>query len=87
MDWEDKDPAQIEARVKKQILIDQQGLILFHDTDPQAVLVLPRVLKFLKSLESQKRARVISLCQAVDEINGLFNAEFCPANQFKWRQK
>ena len=70
LDWQDKDPASIFARVKKQMTLEKRGIILFHDIHPQSVEALKLVLNYSDSLEnSHGRLRWVTIPQAVEEIN------------------
>lgn len=70
LDWQDKDPASIFARVKKQMTLEKRGIILFHDIHPQSVEATKLVLNYSDSLEnSHGRLRWVTIPQAVEEIN------------------
>jgi peptidoglycan/xylan/chitin deacetylase (PgdA/CDA1 family) len=50
LDWQDRNPASIVERVKKQVSISKNGggVILFHDIHPQSVIASKEIMKYLK---------------------------------------
>ena len=49
LDWQDKNPASIFARVKKQMEVNGHGIILFHDIHPQSVEAMKLVVAYINS--------------------------------------
>jgi peptidoglycan/xylan/chitin deacetylase (PgdA/CDA1 family) len=49
LDWQDKNPASIFARVKKQMEVNGHGIVLFHDIHPQSVEAMKQVVAYIKS--------------------------------------
>ncbi|MGZ6420270.1 MAG: polysaccharide deacetylase family protein [Bdellovibrionota bacterium] len=71
LDWKDKNPATILARVKKQMLLEKHGIILFHDIHPQSVEGSKLVLKYSATLDGTPAAlRWVTIPEIVDEMNG-----------------
>lgn len=73
LDWQDRNPASIVARVKKEMALSKKGggIILFHDIHPQSVIASKEIMKYLKEdLPKQGVAtEVKTIGEIVDEIN------------------
>ena len=72
LDWQDKDPASILARAKKQMQANGHGVILFHDIHPQSVEASKKLLEWSKTLKgTSDEIRWVTLPEIVDEMNGV----------------
>ena len=71
IDWQDKDPASILARIKKQMAAEKRGIILMHDVHPQTVQATRLLLQYSKGLDGKKgqSLRWVTIPQIVDELN------------------
>lgn len=70
LDWKDKNPASIHARVKKQMLAQKQGVILFHDIHTQTIEASKLLFEYSKSLEGKPEAlRWVTMPEIVNELN------------------
>lgn len=70
LDWQDKEPTSILARVKKQMLLEKKGIILFHDIHPQSVEGSKLVLDWSATLDGTHDAqRWVTIPEIVDELN------------------
>jgi peptidoglycan/xylan/chitin deacetylase (PgdA/CDA1 family) len=69
LDWQDKNPDSIVARVNAQMKLSHRGIILFHDIHPQSVVASAQIMKQLNP-DNQKIIRTVTLPEIVDEING-----------------
>jgi peptidoglycan/xylan/chitin deacetylase (PgdA/CDA1 family) len=70
LDWQDKDPASILARVKKEMLLEKHGIILFHDIHPQSVATAKLLLDYSDTLNNTKQQiRWVTLPEIRDELN------------------
>ncbi len=49
LDWQDKNPASIFARVKKQMDVAGHGIVLFHDIHPQSIEAIKLVVAYIQS--------------------------------------
>jgi peptidoglycan/xylan/chitin deacetylase (PgdA/CDA1 family) len=65
LDWQDKNPASVARRVISQVESQRKGIILFHDIHAHTPTASRTVIEHLK----EKGARIITVSQAVDEIN------------------
>ncbi len=66
LDWHDKDPELIYNRSVKQVESLGRGIILFHDIHAQSVKASEMLMSYLK----EKGVRLVTLTEAVKEING-----------------
>ncbi len=64
LDWQDKDPASILARVKKLMAAEKRGIILMHDIHPQTVEAVKLLLD-----SAAPTQRWVVLPAIVDELN------------------
>ncbi|HEY8280598.1 MAG TPA: polysaccharide deacetylase family protein [Bdellovibrionota bacterium] len=70
LDWKDKNPETILARVKKEMALEKHGIILFHDIHPQSVDASLLLLKYSDTLNGTPRAlRWVTIPEIVDELN------------------
>jgi peptidoglycan/xylan/chitin deacetylase (PgdA/CDA1 family) len=69
LDWQDRDPNSVYERVMKQMRAFGGGVLLFHDIHPQSVAVTRRLTSYLADGVRQGTARVLTVQQAVDELN------------------
>jgi peptidoglycan/xylan/chitin deacetylase (PgdA/CDA1 family) len=70
LDWQDKDPASILARVKAQMAKEKKGVILFHDIHAQTVETSKLLLEYSAGLDGGPQAhRWVTLPQIVEELN------------------
>jgi peptidoglycan/xylan/chitin deacetylase (PgdA/CDA1 family) len=70
LDWHDKDPASILARVQKEMAAEKHGIILFHDIHPQSVAGSKLVLQWSNTLSGTAAAhRWVTIPEIVDELN------------------
>lgn len=65
LDWQDKNPATIVERAKKQIDLQKRGIILFHDIHDQSVKATDLLLKDML----EKGIRFVTMSEIVDELN------------------
>jgi len=49
LDWQDKNPASVFERAKKQVDILGRGIVLFHDIHPQSVEALKLLIPYMKN--------------------------------------
>lgn len=68
LDWQDKEPASILARVKKLMELEKRGIILMHDIHPQTVEALKLLLQYASSGNAPQR-RWVTLPAIVEELN------------------
>ncbi len=68
LDWADKDPATVAARVHKQMAKQGRGVILFHDIHKGTPIATTNLFKLLS--KSSKPIRFVTIPQIVDELNG-----------------
>lgn len=66
LDWQDKNPESVFQRVKKQMLIEGRGVVLFHDVHPQSVVASEKVMAWSKDQE----IRWVTMQEVTDELNG-----------------
>ena len=70
LDWKDKNPETILARVKKAMAAEKKGIILFHDIHPQSVEASKLVLKWSATLDGTPQAqRWVTIPEIVNELN------------------
>lgn len=70
LDWQDKEPTSILARVQKEMALEKRGIILFHDIHPQSVTASKLVLQWSASLDSTAAShRWVTIPEIVDELN------------------
>ena len=70
LDWQEKDPAKVVARVKSQMAAEKRGIILFHDLHAQSVEALRLLLEHTATLDGTPEAiRWITIPEVVDELN------------------
>lgn len=71
LDWQDKDPASVLARIKKQMSVEKRGIILMHDVHPQTVQAARLLLQYSKGLDGKKgqSLRWVTIPQIVEELN------------------
>jgi peptidoglycan/xylan/chitin deacetylase (PgdA/CDA1 family) len=73
LDWQDRNPASIVARVKKQMAMAKNGggVILFHDIHPQSVIASKEIMRYLKEggANSGKPTKVNTIGEIVDTLN------------------
>ncbi|MGZ3694217.1 MAG: polysaccharide deacetylase family protein [Bdellovibrionota bacterium] len=70
LDWQDKDPAKILERVKKEMALEKKGIILFHDIHPQSVETAKLLLDYSDTLDhTEKQIRWVTLPEIRDELN------------------
>jgi peptidoglycan/xylan/chitin deacetylase (PgdA/CDA1 family) len=66
LDWHDKNPASVLARVERQMALTKRGIILFHDVHPIAPIVVKELLERKKGT-----ARWVTIPEITDELNGI----------------
>lgn len=70
LDWQDKKPESILARVKKQMGIEKRGVILMHDIHAQTVEASRLLWEYSATLDGKPEAlRWVTLPEVVDELN------------------
>ncbi|MBX3034456.1 MAG: polysaccharide deacetylase family protein [Bdellovibrionaceae bacterium] len=69
LDWQDRNPQSVYARVKRQMAAQGRGIVLFHDIHAQSVTVTNRLLADLQKDAAAGRIRVVSVQQAIDQVN------------------
>jgi peptidoglycan/xylan/chitin deacetylase (PgdA/CDA1 family) len=69
LDWQDKNPASVYARVKKQMAVQKRGIILFHDIHPQSIAASKMVMDDLAAGQKKGTYRTVTIDQAFDELN------------------
>jgi peptidoglycan/xylan/chitin deacetylase (PgdA/CDA1 family) len=67
LDWQDKDPNVILARVKKEMKLEKRGIILFHDIHPQSLAAAKLLLDYA---DTRPELRWVTIPQIRDELNG-----------------
>ncbi len=67
LDWQDKNPASVFQRGKKQVDLLGRGIILFHDIHPQSVIASKMLIDYIKG--SQKFS-ISSLKELIGESRG-----------------
>ncbi len=65
LDWKDKSPTSILARLQKQMNLEKRGVILMHDIHPQTV----EASKLLLDHFNRTQARLVTMPEIVDELN------------------
>lgn len=72
LDWQDKDPESIVARVQKQMKAAGQGVILFHDIHSQSVIASKKLVEWAKTLKgTEHEIRWVGIPEIVNEMNGV----------------
>ncbi|MBS1985841.1 MAG: polysaccharide deacetylase family protein [Bdellovibrionales bacterium] len=75
LDWQDKNPATVLARVQKQMKVLKRGIILFHDIHPQSVAasnsLMDAVLAANKTLPAAQQTRFVTIPDIVGQLNGI----------------
>ena len=66
LDWQDKNPASVYNRVKKQMATKSGGIILFHDIQPQTVEASRRLMADFTSAGK----KLHSAQDLIDQVNG-----------------
>lgn len=70
LDWQDKNPQSVLARVRKQMALEKRGIILFHDVHPQSVAASRMLLEYSASLDgTPNRLRWVTMPEIMDELN------------------
>lgn len=70
LDWQDKDPAKILARVKALMASEKRGIILMHDIHAQTVEATKALLAWSATLDGKAEAhRWVTIPEIVDELN------------------
>jgi peptidoglycan/xylan/chitin deacetylase (PgdA/CDA1 family) len=69
LDWQDKKPASILARVKTQMKKEKKGVILFHDIHSQSVQASKDLMEYSANLPENQAIRWVTLPKIVNEIN------------------
>ncbi len=70
LDWQEKDPAKILNRTKKQMATEKRGVILFHDIHAQSVEATKLLLKHSAALEgTPQELRWVTLPEIVEQLN------------------
>ena len=70
LDWQDKDPAKILARVKQLMASEKRGIILMHDIHAQTVEAAKALLEWSATLDGKPEAhRWVTIPEIVDELN------------------
>lgn len=67
LDWQDKNPVSIFARVKKQMLAEKKGVILHHDIQPPTLEASRLLFEYSKSLGS-KAPRWVTMPEIAKEL-------------------
>jgi peptidoglycan/xylan/chitin deacetylase (PgdA/CDA1 family) len=71
LDWQDKNPDSILARVKKQMNAQKHGVVLFHDIHPQSIQASKMVLEWTDTMKGgSNEVRWVTLPEIVAELNG-----------------
>lgn len=65
LDWQDKNPSSVVARVRAQMAARKHGIILFHDIHPQSIEASKRLMADFK----HGTLRSLTVKQAMDELN------------------
>jgi peptidoglycan/xylan/chitin deacetylase (PgdA/CDA1 family) len=69
LDWQDKNPASIHARVKKQMLAEKKGVVLFHDIQPPTLEASRLLMEYSRGLDGTSNAiRWVTLPQITREL-------------------
>jgi peptidoglycan/xylan/chitin deacetylase (PgdA/CDA1 family) len=69
LDWQDKNPASVYDRVKKQMAVQKHGIILFHDIHPQSVAASKMIMADFVAGQKTGEYRVVTIEQAMNELN------------------
>jgi peptidoglycan/xylan/chitin deacetylase (PgdA/CDA1 family) len=70
LDWKDKEPTSILARVQKEMAVERHGIILFHDIHAQSVAGSKLMLQWSATLNGTAAAhRWVTIPEIVDELN------------------
>lgn len=69
LDWQDKNPASVYARVKKQMAVQKKGIILFHDIHPQSVAASKMLMADFVAGRKTGQYRTLTIQEAMDESN------------------
>jgi peptidoglycan/xylan/chitin deacetylase (PgdA/CDA1 family) len=69
LDWQDKNPQSVYARVKKQMAVQKRGIILFHDIHPQSIAASKMIMADFAAGQKKGIYRTVTIDQAFDELN------------------
>ena len=69
LDWQDKDPQSIFARVKKQMAIERHGIILFHETEKQTIIASRLLMELMEKKVAAGEWRDLTVEDAINELN------------------
>lgn len=61
LDWQDKNPASVQARVVAQMAVVKKGIVLYHDIHPQSAEAAKLMVKFLKNNTTFKAVPLTSI--------------------------
>ena len=67
LEWQDKNPASIFARTKKQVDVQGRGIVLFHDIHPQSVEAVKLLITYMKS---SKNISIQPLVKILSDLRG-----------------
>lgn len=71
LDWQDKNPASVYARVKKQMAVQKRGIILFHDIHPQSVAASKMLMADFTAGQKSGQYRTVTIDEALKELNSV----------------
>jgi peptidoglycan/xylan/chitin deacetylase (PgdA/CDA1 family) len=69
LDWQDKNPKSVYARIKKQMSVQKRGIILVHDIHSQTVEATRMLMDDFVKGKADGSLRLITIPQAIDELN------------------
>jgi peptidoglycan/xylan/chitin deacetylase (PgdA/CDA1 family) len=69
LDWQDKNPASVYQRVKKQMAVQKRGIILFHDIHPQSIVASNMLMKDFAQGAANGTYRTVTIDEALKELN------------------
>ena len=69
LDWQDKNPRSVYARVKKQMAMQKRGIILFHDIHSQSVAASKMLMTDFAAGQKKGIYRTVTIEQAFNELN------------------
>lgn len=85
IDWQDKDPAKILARVKQLMATEKRGILLFHDIHPQSAEAARLLLEWSAGLNGGAAHRWVTIPDIIDELNKAREVSGESANRAKAR--
>lgn len=70
LDWQDKNPESIKARVISQMKVQRRGVILFHDIHPQSLAASQMILDYIR--EHKTDLKLVTVGQKITEGDANF---------------